>query len=144
MHAAFWYTREPSHLARTTRLRTSKREKNLSSIRPTDNDLSIWHNGRCLIQWNEKQAQHLIRAKTATDYWTKKQRITVDNQPAWDALYQAFTSTNLYKKLWIPKWLTSWVPIGKKLKQWKIQTTDECPGVEIQYLAPLSSAIALL
>jgi hypothetical protein len=95
---------------------------------PTDNDWSIWHKGRRLIQWNEKQAQHLIHTKTATAYWTKKQRITKEIQPAWEALYQTFTSANLYKKLWIPKWLTSWVPIGKKLKQWKIQTTDECPG----------------
>jgi hypothetical protein len=33
---------------------------------PTDNDWSIlWHKGRRLIQWNEKQAQHLTHEKTS-------------------------------------------------------------------------------
>jgi hypothetical protein len=95
---------------------------------PSDSTWSIWHNGRRLTRWSEKTAQHLIHATTAKTYWTRKQRFQTHHLPAWDALYQAFHATNLYKKLWIPKWLTSWVPIGKKLKQWKIQTTDECPG----------------
>jgi hypothetical protein len=95
---------------------------------PTGHEWSIWHQGKRLVQWNEKIAQQLIHETSATSYWTKKHRIPNENQPAWQAIYQAYSSTTLYKKLWIPKWLTSWLPIGRKLKQWKIQLNETCPG----------------
>jgi hypothetical protein len=47
--------------------------------------------------------------------------------PAWEALYQANKSAPTQFKLWTPNWLSGWIPIGKKLKQWKLSTTDVCP-----------------
>jgi hypothetical protein len=42
-------------------------------------------------------------------------------------MYQAYKTTPSRLKLWISKWLSGWMPIGSKLKQWKLSTTDVCP-----------------
>jgi hypothetical protein len=48
-------------------------------------------------------------------------------KPAWTALYQAYKTAPQRSKLWTPKWLSGWVPIGAKMKQWKLSMTDGCP-----------------
>jgi hypothetical protein len=95
---------------------------------PTDN-WSMWHTGKRLATWSGKLALDLIHSSPSKKFWKKKQRITDEqDEPAWDTLYQAFESAPATRKLWISKWLTGWLPTRKKLKRWKIQTTDACPG----------------
>jgi hypothetical protein len=73
-------------------------------------------------------ALQLIHATPTQKYWKKTQRIPLTHTPlAWDSLYQAHKSTPLQLKLWIPKWLSAWLPIGKNLKRWNITPTDACP-----------------
>jgi hypothetical protein len=97
---------------------------------PPTTEWSVWHDrNRRLTSWSNKVAIQLTHAKPTQTYWTKTQRIPQTNQPvAWDALYQvAYKSTPLQRKVWIPKWLSAWLPIGKKLVRWKITQTDVCP-----------------
>jgi hypothetical protein len=42
-------------------------------------------------------------------------------------MHQAYQTTPTQCKLWTPKWLASWIPIGKKLKHWKLSDMDVCP-----------------
>jgi hypothetical protein len=95
---------------------------------PPTTEWSVWHRNRRLTSWSDKVALQLIHAKPTQSYWTKTQHIPQTNQPvAWDALYQAYKSTPLQRKLWIPKWLSAWLAIGKNLVRWKITQTDVCP-----------------
>jgi hypothetical protein len=95
---------------------------------PHDVEWSVWHRGRRLTTWSEKYALTLIHTMPSQQYWVQKH--TINNQGkkiAWEAMYQAYKTTPSRFKLWIPKWLSGWMPIGSKSKQWKVSATDVCP-----------------
>jgi hypothetical protein len=95
---------------------------------PATAEWSIWHRDRRLTTWTDKIALQLIYEKPTQKYWSKQQRIPTTTQPPeWNTLYQAYKTSQLTQRLWIPKWLSSWIPIGKNLVRWKISTTDVCP-----------------
>jgi hypothetical protein len=78
---------------------------------------SIWHRGKRLTQWSEKTALKLINTTPSQQYWQQKHDMNRQGPaPAWEALYQAYKSAPTQFKLWTPKWLSGWIPIGKKLK----------------------------
>jgi hypothetical protein len=96
---------------------------------PHKDDWSVWHRGRRLTTWSDKVlALTLIHTTPSQQYWIQKHTMHLHRSSiAWQAIYQAYKTTPTRFKLWIPKWLSGWIPIGKKLKQWKVTTTDVCP-----------------
>jgi hypothetical protein len=73
---------------------------------PATTEWSVWYRDRRLTTWTDKLALQLIYVKPTQQYWRKRQQIPTTTQPPeWNALYQAYKTWQLTRRLWIPKWL---------------------------------------
>jgi hypothetical protein len=84
------------------------------------------HRGTRLTKWSEKVALTLINTTPSQQYWQQRNRMNLQGpQTDWDALYQAYKIAPSRFKPWTPKWLSGWIPIGAKLKKWKVSPEPE-------------------
>jgi hypothetical protein len=87
---------------------------------------SLWHGDTRLVNWTRARAEDLYYGSSAKAYWGKK----LDLPPAmcdWQALGKAFQRLTLSRQLWLPRYLTTFLPIGKNLLLWRISSDNLCP-----------------
>jgi hypothetical protein len=95
---------------------------------PVTNEWSLWHNDHRLPNFERKEILSIMWQPAAFKYWGK--RLTVPNPEAcvaWKETASALKNTPLFRRLWIPKWLTRHLPISDKMRQWGRQVTNKCP-----------------
>ncbi len=90
---------------------------------------SLWADQRKLSNWDRNQIYNHAHSKDILNHWSQRRRIPSNliSSIDWEASEDAIKRLGLNKSLWIPKWLAGFAPVGKVLKQNKMQTHDECP-----------------
>ena len=97
---------------------------------PAEGVWSLWHKDRRLTSWSLKIASHIAFEQHTLKYWHKRHHQTHYAPHAmidWKTIGISLRSLPFHRRLWQSKWCSSYLPIGKNLKRWKICPTDACP-----------------
>ena len=81
---------------------------------PSPDQWGIYSGPRRLVSWNRRTAQQLFFNRTRTDYWQTR----VPNAfpfVDWDACGAALRGLKHSLRLWVPRWLTSFLPTGNRV-----------------------------
>ena len=95
---------------------------------PHSDTWSIWQHGIRLSKWDDQTANHAIFGRPSKKYWNRKLRLRQETpQIAWHVRGIAYTGCALFMRMWLLKWFSNRLPIGRKLQQWKISQHALCP-----------------
>ena len=92
---------------------------------PHDDSWSLWNGPHRLTSWDRSTAQKLFFNRSTITYWKERHKTT--GQVDWEACGMAFRRATGAQQLWIPRWLTSFLPTGNRARYIPTATTDLCP-----------------
>lgn len=105
----------------------------LNSHRPTPFGLpanttpySLWCGAHRLTTWNRQLAQQLFYNRATRQYWQQHSTTPLDDI-AWAASGAALRRLALYQQTWVPRWLTSFLPTGHRLRLLNPDNSNACP-----------------
>lgn len=87
---------------------------------------SIWRKEARVTSWSRPRIEDLYYGSPADSFWTRKLHFDT-GACDWDALRHAFRQLPTARRLWIPRWLCSMVPLQSTLFRWGLTPTDLCP-----------------
>ena len=90
------------------------------------NGCSLWCGTRRLTSWDRLTAQVYFFNPALKEYWQAKSTTPLDDI-AWEATGRALRRMTLYQQIWIPRWITSFLPTGNRMILFDPQNTQDCP-----------------
>lgn len=95
-----------------------ERQFNWYSLPPGHGEWSLWHHSYRFPLWDKKTANRHLYTRSTSEYWNNKLQQVQSPEIDWDASGMAFKTLPLFQQLWIPKWLTSFIPYGRNIARW--------------------------
>lgn len=87
---------------------------------------SLWLGPKRLCTWSRGFVEDLFYGAPVKQYWSTRLHYDT-NGCNWDALSHAFKRLPLPRQLWVPRWLSSFLPLRSTLFRWGLATDDKCP-----------------
>jgi len=78
---------------------------------------SIWIDQIKLTSMNQSHFNERIQSKYSTAYWQQENKLgnkldTID----WNSINKVWSSLSIQCQIWMTKWATGWLPMGKNMK----------------------------
>jgi hypothetical protein len=90
------------------------------------NPCSLWCGSHRITSWDRKTAQKFFYNRSTSAYWQKHSPTPLQDIH-WQASGAALRRMALYQQTWIPRWLTSFLPIGQRLALINPNNSNACP-----------------
>lgn len=85
----------------------------------------IWKASERLTHWDQEEVRKLYFRPAAHEYWETRRSFdptTID----WEGQGETLRKSPIPMQLFIPKWNTKFLSIGKNLVRWKLRLSDAC------------------
>lgn len=98
------------------------------SLPPRPGEWTIWVGNYRFPTWMEDVVHRHVYNRTTATYWGQKLRSNnVFTEYDWAASCMAYRLLSTGQQLWLPKWLASFLPIGRNLHRWNDSNSSHCP-----------------
>jgi len=89
---------------------------------------SCWVNGAKFTSLSRQHFNDVIQRRYSEAYWRQDSKAgKAFDFINWQACGDCRRSVSMTRRIWMTKWVTGWLPLGKNMKRWGFWTTDLCP-----------------
>lgn len=95
-------------------------------LQPPPGQLALWFNGSRVLMWNRSVAESLFYNPAITTYWASRRQIDL-RAVDFTASAMALRRMNFGQQLWVPRWITSFLPTGDRIQLYSPALATLCP-----------------
>jgi len=96
------------------------------SVSPFPGQLSIWHESMRLSKWSRETAELHFYNPMVAHYWWDKRKLRITSIDLTTSA-MALRRMNLAQQLWVPRWITSFLPTGNRMMLISADHSPLCP-----------------
>jgi len=84
-------------------------------------------NRSCFNEYTQSQ-------EYSTAYWKQPNKLGIQLETIdWNSTGKSQSGLAIWCQIWMTKWATGWLPMGKNMKQWKQWPPDQCPVCKVPH-----------
>jgi len=93
---------------------------------------TVWIDKIKLTSLNRGQFNDHIQSRYSKTYWQQADKLgTKMDMINWTSIGKVQRGLPLTQQIWMTKWATGWLPMGKNMKRWNQWPMDQCPVCQV-------------
>jgi len=89
---------------------------------------NIWSSGHKFTSMSREAFNNEIQKRYSQAYWCQENKLgKAFDYIDWKICGDHRRTLSITHRIWMTKWVTGWLPIGKNMCRWKVWTSDKCP-----------------
>ena len=89
---------------------------------------NIWSSGHKFTSMSREVFDNKIQKRYSQAYWCQETKLgNAFDYIDWNICGDYRKTVSINRRIWMTKWVTGWLPIGKNMSRWKLWMSDKCP-----------------